>query len=115
MNALTLFADRHCLTLLHSLWQATAILVLVAIVVKLSRCGSRAGYAAWMAVLAFAIFCMPVTFSRFHRDSSRSRLLLPSCRSRRIGCTRATEVAATYQVDHSLGSCVDRGQISACC
>ncbi|MFO1004078.1 MAG: M56 family metallopeptidase, partial [Planctomycetaceae bacterium] len=62
MNEIAPFADRLCMTLLHSLWQATAILLLVSIAVRLSRCGSRAGYAAWMAGLVFAIFFMPVTF-----------------------------------------------------
>ena len=62
MSEVSLFAYRLCLTLLHSLWQATAILLLVSIVVRLSKCGSRAGYAAWMAGLVVAVFCMPVTF-----------------------------------------------------
>ncbi len=62
MSEMTLFAFRLCLTLLHSLWQATVIFLLVSIIVRLSKCGSRAGYAAWMAGLVVAVFCMPVTF-----------------------------------------------------
>lgn len=62
MNEIALFADRLCMTLLHSLWQATVIFLLVAIAVRLSRCGARTGYATWMSGLVVAVFCMPVTF-----------------------------------------------------
>jgi beta-lactamase regulating signal transducer with metallopeptidase domain len=62
MNEITLFANRLCMTLLHSLWQATATFLLVACAVRLSRCGARTGYAAWMAGLVVAVLCMPVTF-----------------------------------------------------
>jgi beta-lactamase regulating signal transducer with metallopeptidase domain/uncharacterized GH25 family protein len=62
MSTLTLFADRLCQTLLHSLWQATVIFLLVAMAVRLSRCGARTGYATWMSGLVVAVCCMPITF-----------------------------------------------------
>ncbi len=61
MNQMTLFADRLCMALLHSLWQATAILLLVSVVVRFSRCSAKTGYALWMSGLVTAVFCMPVT------------------------------------------------------
>ena len=62
MNDFSVFTVRLCLTLLHSLWQATAILVVVAVIVRLTRRRAGVGYAAWMSGLAAVVVCMPVTF-----------------------------------------------------
>ncbi len=62
MSGMIAFADRLCLTLLHSLWQAIAIVILVSIFVRLARHRAGIGYAAWMSGLLAAVVCLPVTF-----------------------------------------------------
>ncbi len=73
MNEIAAFADRLCLTLLHSLWQATAIVLLASAVVRLSRCRARIAYAAWMTGLLSAVVCMPVTFLRIPPGIAQQR------------------------------------------
>jgi len=62
MNEITAFADRLCLTLLHSLWQAIAIVLLVSLIIRLARPRAEIGYAAWMSGLMAAVVSVPVTF-----------------------------------------------------
>ena len=76
MNEITAFADRLCLTLLHSLWQATAIVLLVSLIVRLARLRAEIGYAAWMSGLMAAVVCVPVTYVGFtanHRGTVTCR------------------------------------------
>ncbi len=51
MNEITAFADRLCLTLLHSLWEAAAIFLLVSAIMRLASARAEIGYAAWMSGL----------------------------------------------------------------
>jgi len=62
MSTLTLFADRLCQTLLHSLWQTLAIVIVVSIVARLVQRRAEIAYAVSMAGLVAAVVCMPVTF-----------------------------------------------------
>lgn len=63
MSILTLFADRLCQTLLHSLWQTLAIVIVVSIVARLVQRRAEIAYAVSMAGLVAAVVCMPVTFA----------------------------------------------------
>jgi len=62
MSTLTLFADRLCQTLLHSLWQTLTIVIVVSIVARLVQRRAEIAYAVSMAGLVAAVVCMPVTF-----------------------------------------------------
>ncbi len=62
MSTLTLFADRLCQTLLHSLWQTLAIVIVVSIVARLMQRRAEFTYAVSMAGLVATVVCMPVTF-----------------------------------------------------
>ena len=62
MSGIMAFADRLCLTLLHSLWQGVAIVILVLVFVRLARHRAGIGYAAWMSGLLAAVVCLPLTF-----------------------------------------------------